>query len=84
MSDNTRANQPLWKLGFFSNKNLVWAFLFSSLLQLSVVYIPYLANIFKIVPPTWQEWKIILLCSVSILVVMEIIKTLQIFGGKGK
>jgi len=67
--------QPIYKGGLFSNKMLWVAVFLSILLQLSVVYLPFLQPIFKTVPLGWMEWVRILLVSSTVLLVMEMWKT---------
>jgi Ca2+-transporting ATPase len=67
---------PLLKQGVFSNKWMNIAVLFSLVLVLAVVYIPFLNPIFKTVPLGWQQWELILPLLIVPSVVAEIIKWL--------
>lgn len=49
----------IFELGFFTNKYLVSAVLCSTLMQLSVVYIPALNGIFETVPLSLYHWLLI-------------------------
>ena len=49
-----------FELGFFQNGMLVAAVLCSVAMQLSVLYIPFLQEVFKTVALTWWEWLIII------------------------
>jgi len=48
------------KIGLFSNSYMNVAVLTSLVLLLAVVYIPFLQPVFKTVPITWEQWRLIL------------------------
>ena len=74
-SFNARSfEQSLFKLGVFSNRNLVYAFLISIVLQLAVVYLPFLQGIFDTTFLTGQELITIILLSFTPLFIVEIAK----------
>ena len=52
-----------FELGFFKNKFLLLAVLTSIMMQISVVYLPVLQNIFKTVPLDPWQWLIIILAA---------------------
>jgi len=60
--------------GIFSNKNMNWAVLASTLLMLVVVYLPPLQGIFETVPLGLQHWEIILPLALLPAVAAEITK----------
>lgn len=62
---------------FFSNKLLIWAFIVAVLLQLSVVYVPFMQNIFRTAPLDFSDWVIILSFASSIVLVEEIRKLIM-------
>lgn len=68
-----RSNQPLTKIGIFSNKWLNYAVLVSLGLQLLLVYTA-LGSFFSIVPLTLVDWLYMLPFSISGLVIFEIAK----------
>lgn len=70
----------LFKIGFFTNKNLVISTLFSFGLMLAVVYIPLLQPIFETFALGLVDWKIVLPLAFIPLVVGELDK--MIFKGK--
>ncbi len=70
----------LFKIGFFTNKNLVYSTLFSFTLMLAVVYIPLLQPIFETFALGLGDWKIILPYAFIPLVVGELDKI--IFKGR--
>ena len=50
---------PVLKIGLFSNKVMNWAILSSMVLLLTVIYVPFLQEIFDTVPLGWTQWEII-------------------------
>ena len=52
-----------FELGFFKNEILVAAFLCSVTMQVSVLYIPFLQEVFKTVALSWWEWTVIIVIS---------------------
>ena len=68
------ARYSIFKLGWFSNKWLVWAVLSSVFLMVLVLYVPYLAFLFHTVPLRFTDWIIALLISCSALVFVELYK----------
>jgi len=51
---------PLWQVGLFSNRNMLWATGSSLLVLLAIVYVPFLEPVFHTVPLTLQQWGLIL------------------------
>ena len=49
---------PLYKIGFFSNRYMNWAFLTSAALLLGAIYIPGLNTVFNAVPLGWEQWRL--------------------------
>ena len=48
-----------YEVKFFSNKRIFISIIGAILLSFGIIYIPYLANIFKLTPLTLNEWGII-------------------------
>ncbi len=65
---------PLLKLGVFKNKKLLLAVLFSFLLQVFVVAVPFMNKIFDTTPLSIKEWLFSIAAGTSGLVVIEAIK----------
>jgi Ca2+-transporting ATPase len=61
------ATASLFHLGLSSNRYVLWAVAFSFLLQLAVVYLPFLNRTFRVVPLGWREMVVIV--SVTVLVI---------------
>lgn len=64
----------LFKIGVLTNKHLIGAVFSSILLQLAVIYVPFLQGVFGTVPIGLFEWLLIILVSSSALVIVEIQK----------
>jgi len=60
-----------------SNRVLWGALMFSLILGLSVIYVPFLADIFFLVPLTFEEVLVCLGLAVSIIPIIEVIKLWQ-------
>lgn len=72
---NCRSNtKSILQVGFFSNKWLLLAIVFVFLLQLCIIYIPFLQYIFKTVPLSLYDWGIIFACTFPIVIMEEIRK----------
>lgn len=71
---NTRSSHSLFKTGFHTNKYMVGAFFISLLLMLSVLFLPPLQGIFKVVGMSGTHWGIIAGLSFAPLVIIEISK----------
>jgi Ca2+-transporting ATPase len=67
-------HESIFSLGFFTNTKLVYATLVSFLLQMAVVYIPFLQVVFKTEPLGWTDWIMVLVISSFPLIAMELVK----------
>jgi len=63
--------QSLFSLGLFSNRWLIVATIFVLVLQMIIVYVPWMHHIFKTVPLVLSDWIIICLVSSSVLILEE-------------
>ncbi len=70
-------DKSLFKIGIFSNKHLLGAIAISSVLMLSVVFIPFLRDIFELTNLNLNQWIIVLLYSLIPLTLGEIFKFLK-------
>ena len=70
-SFNIKSDESIFKIGFLENKYLFGAFLLGLLLQTSVVLIPQVASLFKLVPLTGIQWLYTFLVSIMPLVIIE-------------
>lgn len=48
---------PIWKIGFFTNRWMNIAVVFSMVMLLLVIYVPFLNPIFDTLPLGWEEWS---------------------------
>ena len=76
-SFNIKTEESIFKSGVFENKYLVGAFILGLLLQLIVVMIPPVAEIFGVVPLTQTQWIYTIVISFAPIVIMEIQKKIN-------
>ena len=70
---NCRSDEKsIFRIGIFKNKYILWAVLLCLALQIGVIYIPFLQDLFHTVPLTWKDWIPIVLISSLIIWVDEI------------
>jgi Ca2+-transporting ATPase len=60
--------------GLFTNMWLVLTTIFVIILQLGMIYLPFMQNFFHTKPITLYEWAIIILTASSVLILNEIVK----------
>lgn len=74
-SFNVRSmDQSLFALGLGTNRSLVYAFLASASLQVAVVFIPFLRQVFETATLRSSDWGVVLAMSLIPLVAVEISK----------
>ncbi len=73
-SFNIKTEDSIFKTGLFENKFLISSFILGALLQVSVVLIPGLNNIFDLVPLNNNQWIYIIIISILPLVIIELQK----------
>lgn len=74
---NIKSEESIFKVGFFSNKYLVLAFIVGTLLQVGVVIVPVIASIFKLVPLNATQWLYTIAIAISPLFIMELQKMIN-------
>ena len=75
---NVRSNEKsVFKLGFFSNIYLNGAVLISAVLQLIVVALPVLNDVFKVTRLNLEQWVIVGVAVTIIIPVVEFVKMVQ-------
>jgi len=74
---NFKSHRSIFKTGILNNKKLIYAVLFSFILQLIVIYTPAINIIFKVTPINAIDWLYIFLVSSSVLIFIEIRKFLS-------
>lgn len=70
----TSENVSLLVTGFFVNPWLIRAIGLSVFLHCMVMYVPFFAKIFSIVPLNLQDWILVMIFSIPILPIEEVIK----------
>ncbi len=70
-SFNIKSEESIFKVGIFENKYLVGALILGTILQVGVVCVPVLADIFNLVPLNTIQWVYVALISISPVVIME-------------
>lgn len=76
-SFNVRSEESLFKAGLFKNKYLIGAFLIGTILQVGVVIIPKIADIFDVVPLNNKQWIYTAIISILPLAIVEIQKKIN-------
>lgn len=76
-SFNVRSEESLLKMGMFKNKYLIGAFILGTVLQIGVVIIPKIANIFDVVPLNTKQWLYTAIISILPLFIVEIQKKIN-------
>jgi Ca2+-transporting ATPase len=66
--------ESLFRLGLFSNRSMIWAILSTILLQLLVVYVPFLQVVFDTQPLGMQDLGTAVLAGLGVILVVEIWK----------
>lgn len=73
-SFNIRTEESIFKVGIFKNKYLIGSFVIGALMQIMVVVIPILSNIFSLTSLDKTQWIITLSISILPIPIMEIYK----------
>ncbi|KAG6039892.1 hypothetical protein E4U41_001850 [Claviceps citrina] len=71
-SSESLLSLPLWK-----NMMLVYAIALSMALHFALLYIPFLQNLFAIVPLNVTEWKAVVIISAPVILLDEILKLIE-------
>ncbi len=73
-SFNMRSEHSLSKIGIFSNRKLVYSFIICAFLQIIVITVPALAQVFQVVPLTFRQWAITIFLAFVPIIVVELEK----------
>ncbi|WP_315901086.1 HAD-IC family P-type ATPase [Leisingera daeponensis] len=73
---------PCWRIGFFSNPLLLAALAVTIGAQAAAVYWPPLQVLLHTVPLQWEQWGLICLLVLPILLVPEALKTLRYLAAR--
>ena len=74
---NIRSEESLLKIGILKNKYLVGAFIIGTILQVGVVLLPEIANIFSVVPLNLKQWLCTIIISILPIFIVEIQKKIN-------
>lgn len=69
--------QPNWRMGWWGNPFLLGALAVTLGAQVAAVYWPPLQILLRTVPLGWDEWGVILIFTLPLVIVPELIKTLR-------
>lgn len=73
-SFNVKSEESIFKVGLFENKYLLGAFVFGTVLQLGIIFVPSLAEIFKLTQLNATQWLITIAISIAPIIIVEIQK----------
>ena len=76
-SINVKNEKSIFETGIFENKYLVGSFVLGVFVQAIVVIIPFLANIFELVPLNGVQWLITITISLLPIPIMELQKKMN-------
>ncbi|KAI4159376.1 MAG: hypothetical protein LQ342_006632 [Letrouitia transgressa] len=71
------SSESLLTLPLWDNIVLVYAISLSMVLHFALLYIPFLQNLFSIVPLNWNEWQAVLWISIPVIFIDEILKLIE-------
>lgn len=57
------SSESLLSFGLWNNMMLVYAIVLSMILHFAILYVPFLQELFSILPLNWVEWKAVLAIS---------------------
>ena len=73
-SFNVKSEESIFKVGLFENKYLLGAFVLGTVLQLGIIFVPSLAEIFKLTQLNTTQWLITIAISIAPIIIVEIQK----------
>ena len=73
-SFNVKSEESIFKVGLFENKYLLGAFVLGTVLQLGIVFVPSLAEIFKLTQLNSTQWLITLAIPIAPIIIVEVQK----------
>lgn len=74
---NVKSNHSVFSKQSYKNKFMNFAFIIGFLLQLIVIYVPGISNLFKFVPLSFSQFMICMGLSLIIVLIMEIVKLIE-------
>lgn len=73
-SFNVKSEESIFKVGLFENKYLLGAFVLGTVLQLGIIFVPSLAEVFKLTQLNTTQWLITIAISIAPIIIVEIQK----------
>ena len=73
-SFNIKSEETIFTKKLFNNKYLIGAFVLGTILQVGIVFVPVLADLFKLEKLNLVQWGITIIISVMPIIIMEIQK----------
>ena len=73
-SFNVKSEESIFKVGLFENKYLLGAFGLGTVLQLGIIFVPSLAEIFKLTQLNTTQWLITIAISIAPIIIVELQK----------
>jgi len=67
-------SKPIFKDNFFKNPWLIVGVIGGMLMQVLVVYLPFLQRVFKTVPLDFGEWLVVLMLGLLLVMMIELVK----------
>ncbi|KAJ5760121.1 Sarcoplasmic/endoplasmic reticulum calcium ATPase 1 [Penicillium odoratum] len=71
------SSESLFTFFLHNNPMLIYAITLSMALHFAILYIPFLASLFAIIPLNWTEWQAVLVISAPVIVIDEILKLVE-------
>lgn len=78
------ATESIFKLGFFKNRYLIGAIAIAAALQISVIAIPGLNTIFRVIQLNGEQWLWVAVISLMIIPIVETVKFFKRLARKSK
>ena len=76
-SFNIKSEESIFKIGILENKFLIGSFILGTIIQIGVVLVPTLAQIFQLVPLNQTQWIITIMISLLPIPIIELQKKLN-------
>merc|ERR1712087_585893 len=67
--DGSLVQMPPW-----ANPYLILAMVVSFGMHFVILYVDFLADMFKVAPLSWKEWKVVLAFSLPVILIDEVLK----------
>lgn len=76
-SFNVKSEESIFKIGISENKYLLGSFIIGTILQVGIVFIPQIANLFELVPLNGIQWLYVTIISIAPIFIIEMQKKLN-------